>query len=45
MKKQGFGMWLSLLAIIAAVVAFVIFGQVIVAGDMLTIANGSKLIS
>ena len=42
MKKQGFGMWLSLLAIIAAVVAFVIFGQVIVAGDMLTIANGSE---
>lgn len=42
MKKQGFGMWLSLLAIIAAVVGYVIYGQAIVAGDGLLIASGSE---
>ena len=43
MKKQGFGMWLSLVAIIAAVVAFVVYGQAIVAGENLQIASGSEV--
>lgn len=42
MKKQGFGMWLTLLAIIATVVGYVIYGQAIVAGDGLLIASGSE---
>lgn len=41
-KKQGFGMWLSLIAIIAAVVAFVMYKQVLVDGEMLIIASGSE---
>ena len=41
-KKQGFGMWLSLIAIIAAVVAFVMYKQVLVDGNMLIIASGSE---
>lgn len=41
-RKQGFGMWLSLIAIIASVVAFVMYKQALVDGNMLIIASGSE---
>ena len=41
-RKQGFGMWLSLIAIIASVVAFVMYKQALVDGEMLIIASGSE---
>ena len=41
-KKQAFGFWLSLLSIIALVAGYVIYSDVIVAGDALFIASGSE---
>jgi hypothetical protein len=41
-KKQAFGFWLSLLSIIALVAGYVIYSNVIVAGDALFIASGSE---
>lgn len=42
MKKQGFGMWLSLLAILVSVFAFIVYSDVIIAGNGLLIASGSE---
>lgn len=41
-KRQGFGTWFSILAIIVSVVGLIIYGAAVSAGTGLTIASGSE---
>lgn len=42
-KKQGIGTWISLGAILLSIIALIIYGAALGAGDNLTIASGSEV--
>ena len=42
-KKQGLGTWISLGAIVIAIIALIIYGAALGSGTGLTIASGSEV--